>query len=208
MKYVASAVLVFGLLTTACAEEKEITTAPTSEPIEISVEIPNRTVDKSLLSYNNRTSLWLLNDHPYSGYSVSYYPDSTQKEKVGILNGRRQNEAIRWYPDGQLKEVANYHQGKLHGEKKRWSSDTNHILVAQLNYHSGKAHGLQQQWYPTGELYKMLNLNMGREEGLQQAFRPNGALYANYEAVNGRIFGLKKAALCYGLEDENINYEN
>lgn len=48
---------------------------------------------------------------------------------------------------------------------------------------------------------------MGREEGLQQAFRRNGYLYANYEARNGRIFGLKKAALCYGLEDENIQYE-
>jgi antitoxin component YwqK of YwqJK toxin-antitoxin module len=71
----------------------------------------------------------------------------------------------------------------------------------------GKAHGEQKQWYPTGELYKKLNMNMGKEEGIQQAFRKNGDLYANYEAKEGRIFGLKKAALCYGLEDENIKYE-
>ena len=45
---------------------------------------------------------------------------------------------------------------------------------------------------------------MGQEEGLQQAFRKNGDLYANYEAKEGRIFGLKKAALCFGLQNEEI----
>ena len=30
---------------------------------------------------------------------------------------------------------------------------------------------------------------------------------ANYEAKEGRTFGLKKASLCFGLEDENIQYE-
>ena len=85
--------------------------------------------------------------------------------------------------------------------------DSNHVLISQLHYQFGKAHGKQTQWYTTGELYKVINLNMGREEGVQQAFRKNGALYANYEAREGRIFGLKKAALCYGLEDEKINYE-
>ena len=49
---------------------------------------------------------------------------------------------------------------------------------------------------------------MGKEEGIQQAFRKNGDLFANYEAKEGRIFGLKKAALCFGLEDENIQNEN
>ena len=49
---------------------------------------------------------------------------------------------------------------------------------------------------------------MGKEEGIQQAFRKNGDLFANYEAREGRIFGLKKAALCFGLEDEKIQNEN
>ena len=72
----------------------------------------------------------------------------------------------------------------------------------------GKAHGTQTQWYATGELYKKLNLNMGKEDGMQQAFRKNGVLYANYEAKSGRGFGLRKSALCYGLEEEKINYED
>ena len=48
---------------------------------------------------------------------------------------------------------------------------------------------------------------MGKEEGIQQAFRKNGDLFANYEARAGRFFGLKKSALCYELEDEDVQFE-
>ncbi len=171
------------------------------------LKVPETTVSKSAVKYNHKLSLWTLNDKPYSGFAVSYYKNSILKEKFGILNGKKQNEAIQWFPDGHLKNITNYHNGKLHGEKKLWSSDSPHILIAQFNYHSGKAHGEQKKWYPSGELYKKLNLNRGKEEGIQQAFRKNGVLYANYEARGGRIFGLKKAALCYGLEDEKVQYK-
>lgn len=210
MKRIIPIVFLLSVLLTSCAEKRGAKILPIPNATDTLVEIPNVTVDKSLLHYNNKTSQWVLNDQLYSGYIVSFHQDSTLKEKIGILNGKKQNLATRWYPDGQLKQVANYHKGKLHGEKKVWFSDANanHILIAHLDYHLGKAHGEQKQWYSTGELYKKLNLNMGREEGVQQAFRKNGELYANYEAKNGRVFGLKKASLCYGLEDENIKYEN
>lgn len=104
--------------------------------------------------------------------------------------------------------MRNYKDGRLHGEKKVWSSDSSHVLIAQLNYSFGKAHGEQKKWYPTGEIFQKTNFNMGIEDGIQQAYRKNGDLYANYEAKNGRIFGLKKAALCYDLENEKIQYEN
>jgi len=207
MKYIIPIVFLLSTLITSCAEKVETKKIDLPNLTDTLVVIPTTTVDKSLLNYNNKRSLWTLNDQSYSGYMVSFHQDSTLKEKIGIWNGKKQNQATRWYPDGQLKQVANYHEGKLHGEKKMWSSDTTHILIAHLNYHLGRAHGAQKQWYPTGELYKKLNLNMGREMGIQQAFRKNGDLYANYEAKNGRIFGLKKASLCYGLEDENMNYE-
>lgn len=168
------------------------------------LEIPQVIVDHSALSYDNKTSLWSLGDQLYSGYAVDYYQDSTLREKIGILDGRRQHQTIQWYPDGNYKLKANYHKGKLHGEKKVWSSESGHVLVSHLNYKAGKAHGEQKKWYPSGELFKKLHLNMGREEGIQQAYRKNGALYANYEAKEGRIFGLKKAALCFGLEEEDI----
>ena len=209
MKWITLAILPLTILVTSCAEkragaEKVNVVAAT----EILVEaVPEVTVEKSMVTYHRETSLWTLYNEPYSGYFVTFYPDGSLKEKTGVFNGKKQNQSIKWYPDGHLQEVASYHEGKLHGVKKFWSSDTSHVLVKQLNYQFGKAHGAQKQWYPTGELYKKLNMNMGREEGMQQAFRKNGDLYANYEARNGRIFGLKKAALCYGLEDENIRYE-
>ncbi len=207
MKCIVQVLLLFNLLITSCAEHGEAEKINIADATKISVTIPDRTVEKSLANYDRKTSLWSLNDERYSGYLVSYYEDGTFEEKIGILNGKIQNQSTKWYPDGHLKEVTNYHEGKLHGEKKLWSTDANHILLRHLNYHEGKAHGEQRQWYPTGEFYKKLNLQMGREQGIQQAFRKNGELYANYEAKEGRIFGLKKASLCYGLEDENINYE-
>lgn len=191
----------------SCTKKTETKISLTPDQVTTVMEIPDTTVLKSLLLYHNKTSRWTLNGQLYSGYAVSFYQDSILKEKIGMLNGKKQNQAIQWYPDGHYKQVANYHTGKLHGAKKTWSTDANHILISQLSYYLGKAHGEQKVWYPTGELFKKLNLNMGQEEGIQQAFRKNGDLYANYEAKEGRIFGLKKAALCFGLDDETIQYE-
>lgn len=199
------AFLFLSFLLIGCSKQKE--KPVTNRNANLVLEIPETTVLKSVLNYNPKTSLWTLDNLPYSGFAVVYYPDHRLREKFGILNGIKQHKFMQWYPDGHLKNVTNYHLGKLHGEKKIWSSDSLHILLAHLNYDTGKAHGEQKKWYPTGELYKKLNLNKGKEEGIQQAFRKNGVLYANYEAREGRIFGLKKAALCFGLEDENVKYK-
>lgn len=192
------------LLLIGCSRQNENYPQGSTEA-DLVLEVPERIIVKSTLTYNHEISLWTLNDLPYSGFAISYYPDSSLMEKFGILNGKKQNEAIQWFPDGHYKNMANYHKGKLHGEKKIWSQDSVHVLIAHFNFHTGKAHGEQKKWYPTGELFKKLNLNRGKEEGMQQAFRKNGALFANYEAREGRIFGLKHAALCFGLEDEKIN---
>ncbi|MGB5819913.1 MAG: toxin-antitoxin system YwqK family antitoxin [Saonia sp.] len=204
-------ILFLSLLWIGCSEQKEKPSIRSNDDMllenNILLEVPETMVSKSAVKYDHQKSLWTLNDRPYSGFVVSYYPDGTMKEKFGILHGKKQNKFMQWYPDGHLKNVANYYKGKLHGEKKIWSGDSAHVLIAQFNYHTGKAHGEQKKWYPTGELYKKLNLIGGKEEGLQQAFRKNGVLYANYEAREGRIFGMKKAALCYGLKDENVKYK-
>ena len=203
-----SVVLVASLLMISCVKQTGLERAETSDFSENFAELPDITVDKSLLDYDNASSQWTLDNQLYSGYAVSYYQSGRLKEKIGFLNGRKQNQATQWFLDGHVKRMSCYHNGKLHGIKKSWSPDKSHVLLSQITYHKGKAHGEQKFWYPTGEIYKILNLNMGAEEGMQQAFRKNGELYANYEAREGRIFGLKKAALCYGLEDESIKYEN
>ncbi|MEL6811026.1 MAG: membrane-binding protein [Bacteroidota bacterium] len=171
------------------------------------LKVPDTLVEKSVLKYHPQTSIWTLNDSPYSGFAVSYYTDTILMEKFGILDGKKQHKSIQWYPDGHFKSVAEYDKGKLHGEKKIWSADSAHVLIALYNYYQGIPHGEQRKWYSTGELFKKMNLNRGKEEGIQQAFRKNGVLYANYEAREGRIFGLKKAKLCYSLKDENVQYK-
>lgn len=170
------------------------------------LEVPSNTIDKSKLDYNPKNSLWTLDGVRFSGYALSYFRDGKLAQKFGILNGKKQNECVDWYSDGHTKFLSNYHQGKLHGVKKSWSMDSIHHLLTRYNYQLGKAHGIQKQWYNTGELYKVLNLQYGKEEGLQQAFRKNGNLYANYEAREGRIFGLKRAALCFELVEEEVQY--
>lgn len=199
--------ILISLLLVSCKEEPINKSTPRVTEIT-ELDIPDTTVSRSLLHYNNKTSLWNLNNQRYSGYAITYQKDSTIMDKFGVLDGRKQNKAVEYYPDGHMKHLSHYHKGKLHGTKKYWSSDSDHILLSHLNYVSGKLHGEQKKWYPSGELFKKLNLNMGREEGIQQAFRKNGDLYSNYEAKNGRIFGLKKAALCFGIEDEKIKYED
>lgn len=197
--------LLVSFLWIGCSKQKEKLT--TNNTANLTLEVPKTITLKDSLQYTFKTSLWTLNDVPYSGFVVSYYPNGSLKEKFGVLHGVKQQKFMQWYADGHLKNVTEYHLGKLHGEKKIWASDAAHLLIAHLKFDSGKAHGEQKKWYATGELYKILNLHKGKEQGMQQAYRKNGVLYANYEARSGRIFGLKKAALCFGLEDEEVQYE-
>lgn len=202
-------IVLLGILASSCNNQKG-TDADTLQPfgtVTQTLEIPNILIDKSKLEYDRSVSQWSLDGNLFSGYAVSYYTDTIIAEKIGILDGKKQNEFIQYFADGHPKHASNYHLGKLHGSKKSWSSDSSHILLSHLNYATGKLHGEQKKWYPTGELFKKLNMNMGREEGIQQAYRKNGKLFANYEAKSGRIFGLKKASLCYGIEDQTVKYE-
>ncbi|WP_299325967.1 hypothetical protein [uncultured Maribacter sp.] len=205
MKQLFYSLFLLNILLIGCSGQKE--KSITNNTTDNLLEIPDTSVEKSVLKYNHKTSVWTLNDIPYSGFAVSYYSDNSLKEKFGILNGKKQNNFIQWFLDGHFKNMATYDKGKLHGEKKIWSKDSAHILIAHYNYRRGWPHGEQKKWYVTGELFKKMNLNRGKEEGIQQAFRENGTLYANYEAREGRIFGLKKAKLCYSLEDENVQYK-
>lgn len=179
------------------------------KPKNTLVKVPDTMAHKSSLFYNTKNSLWTLNDSLYSGYAVSFYPDNSLKEKIGILKGKVHDKAIQWFINGDYKSIINYKHGKLHGDKKFWVQDSSsHVLVSHYKYISGEPHGEQKKWYPTGELFKKMNINMGREEGIQQAFRKNGDLYSNYEARNGRIFGLKKSTLCFRLEEEKVVSQN
>ncbi|MEL6560714.1 MAG: membrane-binding protein [Bacteroidota bacterium] len=202
MKHSFISTLFIAICLICCLEKESYFTDADANPF--THEIPETYVNKSDLHYDAQRSIWTLNNEAFSGFAVSFYENEILREKLGILKGRKEDSASQWYPDGHYKRIAIYRNGKLEGDKKSWSADSSHLLLSHLRYKIGKLHGRQQVWYPTGQVFKKMNFDMGKEEGLQQAFRKNGALFANYEAKAGRIFGLKKAALCYGLEDEQI----
>lgn len=197
-------IFVFYLILASCSEINQNENSTHTQKEIVALEIPDTTIDLALLSFNRKTSLWTLKDSVFSGYAVHKVENGNIIQKFGLLNGRKQNKATDWYPNGLVRSTTNYHKGKMHGKKRTWTSDSAHFLISDLNYYNGKVHGEQKKWYPTGELFLILNLEMGKEKGVQQAFRKNGDLYANYEARKGRIFGLKKAALCFGLEEQKL----
>lgn len=101
--------------------------------------IPAREVNVASLDFDNKTSLWKLNNTLYSGFAVSFYEDSTKKECIGILDGKKENLSLKWYPDGRLKLKASYHKGKLHGNISQISCypialRTNRAAMVQLPF--------------------------------------------------------------------------
>ncbi len=191
-------ILALSMILSSCADHSQHIEAGTTPAIK------DTSVSEKKLTYQKENSLWTLNGQAFSGYAVTKYEDGSLKRKFGILNGKKQNEDTVWFPDRKINSITNYHHGKLHGQKKIWTSKPSYSLIADYNFNMGKGEGKQTKYYPTGELFQIIHLSNGKEEGLQQAYRKNGDLYANYEAKNGRIFGMKKAALCYGLDDQEI----
>ena len=78
------------------------------------VTIPDLCVNKEQIKYDYKTSTFSTNEEPFSGYMVSYYHNGTLKEKIGIANGRKQNQSSYWFTDGKLKQVATYHIGNFY----------------------------------------------------------------------------------------------
>ena len=202
-------ILIVCLIVSGCSDHKKAKLNSASKAAVIKpLKIKDIIVGVNDLVYHRKTSVWEIDNKPFSGYAVTKFENGSLKRKFGVLNGKKQNEDVTWFKNGKIRSKANYYNGKLHGKKQIWSQDSIYTLVAEYNNYLGKGHGKQTKWYATGELFQIRNLQMGKEEGMQQAFRKNGDLYANYEAKNGRIFGLKKASLCFGLEDQKIkNYD-
>ena len=188
---------VVGFLSCDDLGRKEIVVATT-------IIIPKKEVLKDTLVLHANEGLIYYMKQPFSGYSVTYYPDGALAEKIAYWQGKKQGVYQKWYADGTLSFEANYEAGRKNGRSKTWWRDGG--LRSESIHKMGMTHGNQRQWYQSGQLFKSMNIVNGKEEGLQQAWRENGKIYNNYEAKNGRIFGLKRASLCYELEAEIVQY--
>lgn len=160
--------------------------------------------DSIILKANQ--GLFYYQNKPFTGTSISYYPNGNPATKIQFLNGKKEGLYQKFYPNKGISFEANYKNGRQNGTIKTWWKDG--ILRSEANKKNGVVEGLQTQWYASGAKFKEMNYVNGKEEGLQKAWRENGKIYNNYEAKNGRIFGLKRASLCYELEDEIVQFED
>ncbi|MEM8891065.1 MAG: hypothetical protein AAGD28_24015 [Bacteroidota bacterium] len=167
-------------------------------------EVPDREIEKGELVLHPEEGKWYEGKEPYSGYSLSFFPDGSVESKLGYWEGKKEGLAQKWYFNGQKRYEAYYQANRLEGTARAWTSEG--VLVKEAQYINGYTHGLQRYWYDGGEKFKELNYDMGQEEGLQKAWRKNGALFINYEAKNGRFFGMKRANACYELKEEIIQF--
>ncbi|MEL6483429.1 MAG: membrane-binding protein, partial [Bacteroidota bacterium] len=111
MKSFLRTLLWLPLLWISCSETPR--KLQTEDPAAAVSEVPNITIEIAALEYHAQTSLWTLNDIPFSGFALSYHKDGGLQEKFGILNGKKQGKHVRFYADGHFKSVAEYNGGKL-----------------------------------------------------------------------------------------------
>lgn len=156
-------------------------------------------VPKSQLKLHPNKGLLYEKEKPFTGISISKYPNDSISEKIAYQNGVKNGLQEKWFANGVKSFEANYKNGKKNGVTISWWK--NGKIRSKGSYSDGIAQGIHQQWYISGAIFKKLNFVNGKEEGLQQSWRENGKIYNNYEAKNGRIFGLKRANLCFQLED-------
>lgn len=162
-------------------------------------------INKDLLALNPVQGLVYFQNKPFTGTSISFYPNGIKATSIDYFEGKKHGLDQKWFTDGLLSYESNYVNGKKHGSTKSWWANGN--LRSQSFAKKGISNGLHQQWYKSGAKFKVMNIVNGKEEGLQQSWRENGKIYNNYEARDGRIFGLKRANLCYELDNEIIQYK-
>ena len=194
--------------TVACDEqEKKENTTDIVANFSQNEKVKSLLVKEDSLLLKPNLGLVFYQNKPYTGTSVAFYFESGNKAKsIDYVNGKKHGFYRKWFKDGLLSFESQYVAGKKDGLTHTWWKNGN--LRSVSSFEKGVPHGTQKQWYISGAKFKVIQLVQGKEEGLQRSWRENGKLYNNYEAKNGRIFGLKRAALCYGLEDETLQYNN
>ena len=104
------------------------------EEVIKSLKINDTIVCVNDLVYHRETSVWEIDNKPFSGYAVTKFENGSYKRKFGVLNGKKQNEDVTWFKNGKIRSKANYYNGKLHGKKQIWSQDSIYTLVEYNNY--------------------------------------------------------------------------
>ncbi|MFK7983102.1 MAG: toxin-antitoxin system YwqK family antitoxin, partial [Saprospiraceae bacterium] len=120
------------------------------------IDIPEKEILKDTLVLHVNEGLVYYLEHPFSGYSVDYYPNGVLVEKISYWQGKKQGTYQKWYADGTLSFEANYEGGRKNGLSKTWWRDG--VLRSESTHEMGITNGNQRQWYQSGQLFKSINI--------------------------------------------------
>lgn len=155
--------------------------------------------DPRMLRANDGTIY--LDTTRFSGYLLTYYPDSLIKSKKGFYQGKLEGDFISYYRNGQVFSQRPYHNGEKHGEHLGYHP--NGQLQFQYYFVDGLSQGTHREWFPNGDLKKEMNYVDGKERGLQRVWRLDGKMKSNYVVrENGRKYGKLGLKRCAKIDSE------
>ncbi|RAP32142.1 hypothetical protein DID76_01105 [Candidatus Marinamargulisbacteria bacterium SCGC AG-414-C22] len=157
--------------------------------------MPNHHTPFHHLSFIN--GIYHHNHHPFTGLTVTHYPNKSIKEQFLIINGKYHGLYRQWSPNGTLIEQRHYLRGEKVGTHRGWYPDASLKFRYQFNT-KGQYHGPVREWYPNQQLYKSFNFVHGVEHGRQQLFKSDGNTHIDLISYHGKRYGHLGQKMCKG----------
>ncbi len=171
------------------------------EPIDVT-SIPADTIDATSPTLVLKNGLYYQDQQPFSGSVRERFVDGRVKRVASYAHGMQHGVTRTFYASGSARDVRSYRDNVGYGRHVGYWENGN--LKFDFLYLYDRREGLQKQWYQSGKPYAFLTFHDDREQGMQQAWRESGRPYINYEVRDGIRYGLQKSALCYAIEDGEI----
>ena len=151
-----------------------------------SKEVPsNQLVERNSIVYevNSQT--------PFSGSSISYYPNGQKELKKNFKDGELHGRYEALYESGQAQLKSNYKDGKMHGFHQTFHEN------GQLNYEgtlkNGKVDGPLKNFHDNGELEAEVNYKEGLIlDGSYETFDASGYISLRTNYKDGKKYGLEE----------------
>lgn len=168
------------------------------------ISIPMIELNRNDPSFSISNGVLLLDNSPYSGLVIEFYPNNIVKSKSEYYLGRRHGYYSGWYPNGNKWFDRFYSYGIKTGSHIGWFEDNQQMFAYEFNT-KGMYHGAVKDWYNNGQLAKHFNFENGKEAGSQRMWELDGSIRANFFTVKGErhgLIGLKNCGSVISIEKE------
>ncbi|MBM3160480.1 MAG: toxin-antitoxin system YwqK family antitoxin [Bacteroidetes bacterium] len=172
---------------------------------------------KDLVSFDEETNTYFSRrDYSilFSGTCITCYRNGVLREKITIVDGKRNGQDTSYYNSGCPQSIQNFVLGKLNGtstvfydstgRKEREITHSNNVVngryilfenneksdtISLENYKNGKQDGIQLEFYENSKRAKVVNYRNGLLHGSHQMFDENGRIELNFFYKNGQKHG-------------------